>query len=85
MLVGKGRDRPHVCVTMNANVCAAVGRQRFILDRGGVSTNCLQCDGLRPCGFCKQNNVECVFDAQMVPLGTVEQSLLYLPEYNLLQ
>ena len=25
--------------------------------------------------------MECIFDAQMVPLGSVEQSLLYLPEY----
>jgi len=47
-----------------------------------VTADSLQCDGLRPCGFCKANNVECVFDAQMVPLGTVEQSLLYLPEYK---
>ena len=40
----------------------------------------VQCDGSRPCGFCRTNNIECVFDAQLVPLGTVEQSLLYLPE-----
>ena len=73
---------PKSLFSMNANVYRNIGKQRFIYDFTGLCTNFLQCDGLRPCGFCKQNNVDCVFDAQMVPLGTVEQSLLYLPEFK---